>query len=105
MQLLCPSADLIEGQSLSLRAQNMALFAVRKAGVAYVYRNRCPHRGVPLNWQPNGFLDESAAVIRCASHGALFNVHDGECISGPCQGQELERIDCREDAQGVWGDV
>ncbi|WP_043089838.1 Rieske (2Fe-2S) protein, partial [Pseudomonas aeruginosa] len=78
------------------------LFAVRRDGRAYVYLNRCPHRGIPLEWQPDAFLDDSASLIRCASHGALFLIESGECVAGPCAGERLRALPCREDAEGLW---
>lgn len=68
----------------------------------YVYANRCPHRGVALEWQPDEFLDTSASLIQCATHGALFLIESGECVAGPCEGKSLRAIDCSEDAQGIW---
>ena len=75
---------------------------MRRAGQVYVYANRCPHRGVPLEWQPDAFLDTSASLIQCATHGALFLIESGECVAGPCEGESLRVIDCGEDAQGIW---
>jgi len=62
----------------------------------------CPHRGVPLEWQPDQFLDPSASLIQCATHGALFLIESGECVAGPCAGQFLTALDSREDEQGIW---
>jgi nitrite reductase/ring-hydroxylating ferredoxin subunit len=83
----------------------MQLFAVRKAGAVFVYRNRCPHRGVPLEWQADQFLDPSASLIQCARHGALFLIESGECVAGPCEGEALRAIESREDSEGIWIDL
>jgi nitrite reductase/ring-hydroxylating ferredoxin subunit len=99
---LCAAEQLAEGQSLGLRAQGLSLLAVRKQGQVYLYENRCPHRGVPLEWQPDRFLDASGSLIQCATHGALFLIDSGECVAGPCAGQSLRALPCREDAQGIW---
>ena len=80
----------------------MQLFAVRRAGQLYAYLNRCPHRNVPLEWEADQFLDASASLIQCATHGALFLVESGECIAGPCEGKHLRTVSCGEDAQGIW---
>lgn len=105
MKFLCAGADLAEAASRGFDIDGNKLFAVRRAGQAYVYLNRCPHRGVGLEWQPEQFLDPSNSLIQCATHGALFLIEDGECVSGPCAGQSLRAIPCREDAQGLWVDV
>ncbi|WP_339530926.1 Rieske (2Fe-2S) protein [Pseudomonas mucidolens] len=102
MKFLCASHALAEASSRGFDRDGRKLFAVRRDGVVYAYINRCPHRGVPLEWQPDRFLDQSASLIQCATHGALFLVESGECVAGPCAGQSLTALDCREDDQGVW---
>lgn len=99
---LCSSDALAEGQSRGFLVDSLSLFVVRKDGQVYAYRNRCPHRGVGLQWQPDAFLDDSASLIRCATHGALFLIDSGECVAGPCAGQALQALACREDAEGIW---
>lgn len=102
MQFLCARNELAEGQSRGFQLNGTRLLAVRKEGRVFVYANRCPHRGVPLEWQEDQFLDHSGRLIQCATHGALFLIDNGECIAGPCAGQELENFECREDDQGIW---
>ncbi len=102
MKLLCAPQQLIEGQSRGFLLDGMNLLAVRRDGQVYAYRNRCPHRGVPLEWQADQFLDHSQSMIQCATHGALFLIESGECVAGPCAGQSLQALACREDAEGIW---
>ncbi|OLU32506.1 MFS transporter [Pseudomonas sp. PA15(2017)] len=102
---LCAPDELPEAQSRGFDIEDMQLFAVRKGGEVFVYRNRCPHRGVPLEWQADQFLDPSASLIQCARHGALFLIESGECVAGPCEGQTLRPIDSREDGEGIWVDL
>ncbi len=68
------------------------LILVRKNGRVHAYRNRCPHTGAPLDWQPGQFLDPSGERLLCALHGALFRIEDGACLGGPCQGEGLEPL-------------
>ncbi len=68
------------------------LFVVRKEGQLYLYRNMCPHLGVPLNWDEDQFLDPDGALIQCCNHGALFRMEDGLCLEGPCVGASLSAI-------------
>lgn len=103
MHFLCTSAALGEGQSLGFDVGGMPLLGVRRQGQVYLYRNRCPHRGIALNWTPEAsVLDASASLIHCAHHGALFLIESGECVSGPCEGQALQALGCHEDSQGIW---
>lgn len=72
--------------------KRQAVFVVRRGDVVRGYVNRCPHRGVPLNWQPDVFLAPDGTAIQCAMHGARFRIDDGRCESGPCPGHFLEPI-------------
>lgn len=102
MKFLCTSDTLANNSSCGFELDGSRVLAVRREGRVYVYRNRCPHRGIALEWQPDQFLDASNSLIQCASHGALFLIESGECVAGPCAGQSLTALDCREDAEGVW---
>lgn len=102
MHFLCPSSDLREGHSRGFSLDNTHLLAVRRQGKVYLYRNRCPHRGIPLNWQADTFLDSSAQLIACVHHGAQFLIESGECVAGPCEGDALEALNCQEDTGGIW---
>lgn len=102
MLRLCAPDEVAEGQSRGFEIVGEKLFAVRKDGQLYAYRNRCPHRGIPLEWLPDQFLDHSASLIQCATHGALFLIESGECVAGPCAGQSLQELAIREDDQGIW---
>ncbi|MDZ3995376.1 Rieske (2Fe-2S) protein [Pseudomonas sp. Teo4] len=102
MHFLCTSHGLLEGQSRAFSVDGTAVFGVRRRGHVYLYRNRCPHRGIPLNWAEDSFLDDSASLIHCAHHGALFLIESGECVAGPCEGEALESLGCQEDSQGIW---
>lgn len=103
MFLLCQLEQLVEGKSRGFQRNGIAIVAVRKNQQVYAYVNRCPHRGIPLEWQPDDFLDYSAEFIQCATHGALFSISSGECIAGPCVGQGLEPLQVSIDAQQqVW---
>ncbi|MDP3814171.1 Rieske (2Fe-2S) protein [Pseudomonas sp.] len=102
MLRLCAPDELAEGQSRGFEIAGDKLFAVRRDGQCYAYRNRCPHRGIPLEWLPDQFLDHSASLIQCATHGALFLIESGECVAGPCAGQALQMLSTREDADGLW---
>lgn len=86
------SADIAEGQSKGFDLEGAYLFAVKRDDQVYLYRNSCPHLGTPLEWQEDTFLDPDGALIQCATHGALFEIESGRCISGPCLGQRLQAV-------------
>jgi nitrite reductase/ring-hydroxylating ferredoxin subunit len=78
-----------------------ACFVVRTQTGVYVYKNRCPHRGTPLNWLPDKFLALDKQLIQCATHGAQFRIEDGFCVWGPCEGACLEKIEVKVEGDKI----
>jgi nitrite reductase/ring-hydroxylating ferredoxin subunit len=72
--------------------ENTEIFVVHKSGKFTGWLNHCPHKGMPLEWQPDDFLDDEGEHIICATHGALFDIEDGSCLGGPCRGQGLSPV-------------
>jgi len=70
--------------------ETLRLIVVRAPAGVRVYENRCPHRGTPLDWAPDRFLDDTGEFLVCSTHAALFRIEDGECVSGPCPGESLK---------------
>jgi nitrite reductase/ring-hydroxylating ferredoxin subunit len=87
---LCASSLVANGQARGIVAAGKSLLLVNKAGRLFLYHNRCPHRGVELNWLPDQFLDVDGELIQCSTHGALFLVPSGLCVAGPCHGEYLQ---------------
>lgn len=87
--------------SSSHPALETTCFAVRQGQQLFVYRNRCPHLGIPLEWMPDQFLDRDGHYIQCSTHGALFRIDSGQCVAGPCQGEFLEAIPFRIEAKSL----
>ena len=92
MTILCHINDLEDDSAKSFEIGEQVIFAVKKFGQVYVYVNSCPHIGIPLEFLPDDFLDAEKRYILCANHGALFEIENGECVSGPCTGQSLEAV-------------
>ena len=70
-------ADIPEDGSKGFDYKSEKLFAVKKKGKIFVYKNSCPHIGVALDWEKDKFLDSSKSMIQCANHGALFVIENG----------------------------
>ncbi|KEC84520.1 Rieske [Acinetobacter sp. ETR1] len=68
------------------------IFITQRDGAFYAYQNVCPHLQTELEFLENQFLDQDGEYIQCSTHGALFEVETGECISGPCLGDKLEKV-------------
>lgn len=102
---VCRLADLSDpgshGARLQLADGELEIVVVRRGERVYAYRNRCPHSGVNLEWQPHRFLDLTEQFIVCATHGALFRFEDGFCVRGPCAGQRLTAITARIESDEV----
>lgn len=92
MTRLCDTTDIEDDSSKGFTIGEDNIFAVKKDNQIYVYQNKCPHLGVELNWLEDQFLDSEGALIHCTTHGALFLIEDGECVSGPCLGEKLVAI-------------
>ena len=99
--LLMSSHDLKEGQCQGFEHSATNLFIVRHQGQVKAYINSCPHRKVPLEWVPNQFLDYDKQFIQCATHGAIFTIGEGLCISGPCNKQSLTALSVEEQEGGI----
>ena len=72
-------------------------FVARRGTTVYAYANICPHRRHPLDMLEDQFLVDDGELIRCASHGALFELVTGKCVVGPCVGKSLMRLEVRVD--------
>jgi len=70
----------------------------------YAYVNQCPHTGVNLNWQADQFFSLDGTYLQCSLHGALFIPETGECVRGPCLGQNLKSLQIFIENNGVYHD-
>ncbi|MCR8921230.1 Rieske (2Fe-2S) protein [Dasania sp. GY-MA-18] len=93
MPKLCHIDDIADDSSKGFELKDGSIFAVKKDGQLFVYKNSCPHLGVELNWQEDQFLDMDNTLIQCSTHGALFLIEDGQCVAGPCMGEYLQPVD------------
>lgn len=65
------------------------MFVVRTKTDCVAYVNACPHAFTTLETFTDRFLTRDKDHILCTTHGALFNLDDGFCTSGPCAGKSL----------------
>jgi nitrite reductase/ring-hydroxylating ferredoxin subunit len=96
MQPLCSVFDIPDGGSSGLFSDSSdgryLYIAVREKDEVFVYKNACPHTGMPLDFHPGQFLTSDSSLIQCSTHGAKFRIKDGFCISGPCKGDYLVSV-------------
>ena len=93
MQKICMTEDIPEREARAFDLDNGdKIFITQRDGSFFAYQNLCPHLQVELEFLENQCLDREQEYIECSTHGALFLVESGECVSGPCQGQALEKV-------------
>lgn len=51
--------------------------------------NRCPHWQIPLGLLGGLHLPSAEAPLTCGTHRARFHPLTGECLVGPCLGEQL----------------
>ena len=80
-----PSQDVRDGRPLRI-------IVTRLGDEVHGWINSCPHVGVPLDMEPDKFMDFTGNFLQCAYHGALFTLGSGVCLRGPCKGKRLMRF-------------
>lgn len=88
------------GFDLGPDADPREIFLYRDGRRVFAYENACPHLGSPLEFMPDRFLAADGRHFLCSTHGALFRLEDGHCVSGPCQGQALLQFETEVDGDG-----
>ncbi len=91
---LCNKNELKEYQTRGFEVElgddkTLDCFLLKQDDEIRAYLNFCPHLGIPLNWQPDQFMSLEGTHIQCSTHGALFQLENGYCFSGPCRGESL----------------
>ena len=91
-EFICGFADIPDNSGRGFEAGGLSLVVVRQGEKVFAYRNVCPHRGTPLNWMPDQFMNYDRRYIQCSTHGALFEPGSGLCVAGPCSGDYLQAL-------------
>lgn len=89
-----------KGFEITRNGLELAFFIVKKDNQVYGYQNKCPHAGINLEWRPDDFLDMDKALIQCSVHGALFQIESGDCVAGPCNGNNLQPVQLEVEQNG-----
>lgn len=97
---LCNKNELKEYQTRGFNIEleddkTLDCFLLKQDDEVRAYLNFCPHLGIPLNWQPDQFMSSEGTHIQCSTHGALFQLEDGYCFSGPCRGESLTPLNIK----------
>ncbi|KHO17457.1 Rieske [Acinetobacter baumannii] len=101
MERICMTEEVPEREARAFDTlQGTTIFITQRDGSFYAYQNLCPHLQTELEYLENQFLDQDQEYIQCSTHGALFNVETGECISGPCLGDFLNKVEIKVHSDG-----
>jgi nitrite reductase/ring-hydroxylating ferredoxin subunit len=83
------------------KARPWDVFIARFGKKYFAYENSCPHSGQRLDWEKANFYEPNyMKTLMCGKHGAQFEVETGLCISGPCKGESLKKVECLVDDEG-----
>jgi len=99
---LCAVRDLEENAARSFRSPAGEVILVKRDGQIHAWQNICPHLGINLEFNPDEFMDCEQHFLLCSNHGALFQVEDGLCVSGPCHGESLLNVSIRIDSGEIY---
>ena len=80
-------------------------FVVLFEGKYHAYLNQCQHMPIELDYKPNEFMDDEKEWIVCSTHGAIYHPASGECISGPCRGETLQKLNITESNNVLWVEI
>ena len=101
MEKICMTEEVPDRESHAYYTmKGTTIFITQKDGSFYAYQNVCPHLQTELEYLENQFLDQDREYIQCSTHGALFSVETGECISVPCLGEFLEKVNLEVHSDG-----
>ncbi|MCC3861875.1 Rieske (2Fe-2S) protein [Pseudemcibacter aquimaris] len=104
-EILCSLTDIDDGgaKELSYRSGSDIhdIFIQRVGNDIYAYVNICPHAGTPLNMDDGKFMEKTGKYLMCHTHGALFQLEDGFCVAGPCNGASLRPVDIKCEGNNI----
>lgn len=59
----------------------------------HAYLNECRHLPIPLDAGSGEVWNVERTHLLCSTHGAMYRPDDGYCVTGPCAGASLFRLD------------
>ncbi|NIP17363.1 MAG: Rieske 2Fe-2S domain-containing protein [Xanthomonadales bacterium] len=92
---LCGLGEIGDGLEVQVDGPDGPVFIAlfRLAGDVHAYLNACPHLGRSLSLAPDEFCVGDDGRLLCPHHGACFELATGKCVSGPCVGDSLKRLE------------
>ncbi len=84
--------DFTDNNTASIRVDRLFLLIFRRGEELFIYENKCPHVLDTLDPHGGSLVSSDGLLISCQRHGAEFLSHTGECVSGPCLGENLNSV-------------
>lgn len=84
--------DFADNSSHGLQVDYMQLLVVRRAGRLFLYENKCPHTQETLDPMGGSITSGDGLLLQCQRHAAAFVSETGECVAGPCMGENLNPV-------------
>ena len=92
MSLIGNLDDFPDNSTHGLLFEQLSMLVVRHAGQLFIYENNCPHTRETLNPMGGSLTTDNGMLFQCQRHAAQFLPATGECVAGPCQGENLTAI-------------
>ena len=84
--------DFDDNSTSSIQVDYLELLVVKRAGQLFLYENKCPHTQDSLDPMGGSVASSDGLLILCQRHAAEFITDTGECVAGPCQGENLNAV-------------
>ena len=95
----CTRAELVPGEVVSValpkganRRPREALVLLGSDGAPRCYLNECRHLPIPIDLGSKRYLTNDKRHLLCGTHGALYRLDDGVCVTGPCLSLALSAL-------------
>jgi len=95
----CARAELAAGVVIPValprganRRPREALVLLGSDGEPRAYLNECRHLPIPIDLGSRRFLTQNGQHLLCGTHGALYRLDDGVCVTGPCLSLALDAL-------------
>jgi nitrite reductase/ring-hydroxylating ferredoxin subunit len=84
--------DFADPSATGLEIGRLRLLVHRRAGEIRIYENTCPHTRKSLAPVGGSVASPDGLLIHCQRHAAVFLANTGECVGGPCPGENLAPV-------------
>lgn len=92
MSLLGNIETLADNSTSSIEFEGRNLLLVQRSGELFIYDNRCPHTSETLDPMGGSVASTDGLLLTCQRHAAEFISATGECVGGPCLGEQLAAV-------------